>query len=149
MTGLDKFVILLLLCYGVRISEVLCIRRQDLKGNSRVLLRGIKRSNDRVLENVLFYGPAIDFLNCFDSIGTVYSRFYYYRLCVKKGIKFDNGFGKKTSVTHAGRHLYAESLSQEKVELSTISRSIGHKSETSTLSYVKQSNSEQQKSSAS
>lgn len=148
VTALDKAVLLLLLEHGVRITEILRIQRQDLLGHGRVLIRGIKRSNDRLLYGVSYYEALEHWLIAFTSIGEIFSRFYYYRLCVSLGIKFENGGSKKLSVTHAGRHLFAESLSAQSIELATISRSMGHKSTKSTESYVKQSEKQKQKSSA-
>lgn len=146
VSALDKAVLLLLLEHGVRITEVLRIKQHDMLGHGRLLIRGIKRSNDRVLNGVSYYEAIESFLICFTSVGEIFSRFYYYRLCLRLGIKFENSASVKLSVTHAGRHLFAESLNAQSVELATISRSMGHKTTKSTMSYVKQSENKKQKS---
>lgn len=139
LSVIDKAMLLLLLQHGLRVSEVIRISRGQLLGHGRVLIKASKGSNDRVLERVEYYEAIEHFLLCFNSLGEIFSRFYLYRLCLKMNINFENNYGKKNSVTHAGRHLYAESLSAQSVQLETISRQMGHKSTKSTEHYVKQS----------
>jgi integrase len=136
LTHLDRGVLLLLLEHGARISEVLNLRLSDLKGCDRVMLHGLKGSDNRLIEGVSYYADLFGFLSLFPNVGCVYSRWYYYRLCNKLGIRFQSAGSTKASVTHAGRHLYVDGLSGMDIQVSDLQRVMGHKSQKSTECYV-------------
>jgi integrase len=133
---LDKCVLLLMLEHGLRISECLSMTAVNLLGNKRLIINGLKGSNDRLIENVSYYDSLV-FLQYDQKPGFFFpSRFYYYRLCIKLGIKYESTLSSKVSITHAGRHLYIAGLRDLNVDGSVISNQIGHKSSRSTNFYV-------------
>jgi site-specific recombinase XerD len=135
-SNLEKAVILLLLEHGLRISEVIRLDASCLLPGSRLLVRGSKRSNDRLIQSVSYSSDLFFYLKTFGRIDNVYSRFYIYRLCKKLGISFESSISSKISVTHAGRHLFAEILNESGVSLENIQSFVGHKSSKSTQCYV-------------
>jgi integrase len=136
LSGVDKCILLLMLEHGLRISECLSLTAVNLLGNGRIVVHGLKGSNDRLIERVSFY-DSLSILKSGCLPGTFFSsRFYYYRLCIKLGIKYESSLSTKVSVTHAGRHLYVAGLRDLNVNGSLISSQIGHKSSRSTNFYV-------------
>lgn len=140
LSNVDKGIMLLCLCEGLRISEVLFISRADWRAGSKVFVYGKKGSFNRVVtvrfykEELQSYTKANGFLN---SAG---SRFYYYREMKKLGIVFKSGNSSKASVTHAGRHLLADDIFQRGEDIELSKRTLGHKSVNSTKHYVEKKN---------
>ncbi|MDV7393150.1 hypothetical protein RZS08_17390, partial [Arthrospira platensis SPKY1] len=55
----------------------------------------------------------------------------------KRGVSLNLGTGKNKAVTHAPRHLLVSELSSIDKELTTVQKTIGHKSIKSTQHYEK------------
>lgn len=121
--------------YGLRISELLNARYSDIRRKSFLLIKGLKRSNDRLID----ISSVINFVNTENKttafIFSGISRFYVYREYKKVGIEFLFGENKKQSVTHALRHLMISEMRAENVETKTTQALVGHKSQKSTEHY--------------
>jgi integrase len=136
LSDVDKCVLLLMLEHGLRISECLSINSKSILGNRRLLVHGSKGSEDRLLENVSYYSSLMSLLGGTPPNAFFPSRFYYYRLCVKLGIRYESSLSSKVSVTHAGRHLYIAGLRDSNVSTEQIGHHIGHKRTRSTNFYI-------------
>lgn len=121
------FIVGLLYCYGLRISEVLSLSAANVIGNYQLLVKGAKGSNDRIV--TVIFGK--EFYNTFKlnqfSLGAVYSRFWVYRELRKAGIYAFFGENRHMSVTHLSRHLKVLDLKAKGVSRETISQFIGHR----------------------
>lgn len=136
LSNVDKGIMLLCLCEGLRISEVLSISLNDFRAGSKVFVRGKKGSFDRVVTVRFYRDELLSFTahnSCLNSAG---SRFYYYREMKKLGIIFRSENSSKASVTHAGRHLLADDIFQRGEDIELSKRTLGHKSVNSTQHYV-------------
>jgi integrase len=122
--------------HGLRISECLSITSVNLLGNGRIVVDGLKGSNDRIVENVSYYESLRYLKYGYPPSYFFPSRFYYYRLCVKLGIRYESPLSSKVSVTHAGRHLYVAGLRDANISTELIGNQIGHKRTRSTNFYV-------------
>lgn len=140
VSNLDKGIMLLCLCEGLRISEVLSISHSAWRAGSKVFVSGKKGSFDRVV-TVRFFKEQLQFFTelngCLCFAG---SRYYYYREMKKLGIIFQSGNSSKASVTHAGRHLIADDIFQRGEDIELSKRTLGHKSVNSTRHYVEKKN---------
>lgn len=136
LAEIDKVVIHLSLDYGLRISEILNLTFSDLLPGMKVLIRGLKHSNNRIISNVFYWEYLKLFLKSNKSIGSIYSRFYYYRLFRRLGISFEINGSSKKAVTHAGRHLNGLMLHSSGVQTEDIKTFIGHKNIKSTNFYI-------------
>lgn len=122
------FIIGLLYCYGLRVSEVLNLSSLNVLGNYQLFIKGSKNSDDRIVYVV--YGQEVYrslLLNQY-AIGVVYSRFWLYRELRKYGLYGYFGSNENASVTHLCRHIKVLSLKNSGVPRGTISKFIGHKS---------------------
>lgn len=136
LSSIDKGIMLLCICEGLRISEVLSVTSNDWLSNSKVLIRGKKKSFDRVV-SVLYFGEVMRvFTKNMHSLASAGNRFYFYREMKKIGIVFKSGNSSKMSVTHAGRHLLADGIYQMGKDIELSQRTLGHKSVNSTMYYV-------------
>lgn len=125
---------------GCRVSEILNISYTDILTGGKVLVRGLKGSDDRVIHSSRF----ASYLNICKSAQCnpfeYLSRFMLYRDYKKKGIMMLFKNASYRSVTHALRHLYIEELKGAGLTNENIKTSIGHKSDKSTLHYVEKTN---------
>jgi integrase/recombinase XerD len=126
----------LLISSGLRISEVLSIGSCDIMQGYKVRVKGLKGSNNRIVQIVDYF----EFWNKFRTFGSVISedvnRQYLYRIYKKKGLYFMLAGGKNYRVTHSFRHKYAEMLESEGLEIEDIALELGHKNIKSTTYYV-------------
>ena len=122
--------------YGVRISEVLSIKHIYINKIGGFKLRGSKGSNNRYIYNRYI---ASFMMRCksrsvdpFEGI----SRFQVYRRYRKLGLSKKFGNNINSSVTHLGRHIYAENVNSSMGNIEDTAIQIGHKSSNSTKHYV-------------
>ncbi len=130
----------MMLLYGLRVSEVLGVRRCDIKGNGHVLVKGSKGSGDRwcrPMESMAWWQAqrGNDGM-VFDG----YSRFWVYRQFKSLGIGAVMPGRSKASVTHLPRHVVINELNQDDTEVKDISTFIGHKNSNTTNEYIHDSN---------
>lgn len=136
LSNVDKGIMLLCLCEGLRISEVLSISLNDFRAGSKVFVRGKKGSFDRVVTVRFYRDELLSFTANNSCLCFAGSRYYYYREMKKLGIIFQSGNSSKASVTHAGRHLLADDIFQRGEDIELSKRTLGHKSVNSTKHYV-------------
>jgi len=80
------FMLGLMYCYGLRVSEVLALDSSCMLGNYQLLVRGSKGSENRIV--TVFYAKEVYdslLLNTY-PLGYVYSRFWLYRELKKYGL---------------------------------------------------------------
>jgi integrase len=131
----DRIVIYLLYNHGLRISEVLNIDYRQITPNGNVHVKGLKLSQDRIVDCFMFQLELIKLRNVRIDKSFWFSRFYYYRLFKRLGLNSIFGTNTKSSVTHLFRHEKVLELKHSGVSSGTIQRYIGHKSNKSTLRY--------------
>lgn len=122
---------------GLRISEVLNISVFDISLSGHISVKSLKHSANSVIHG----GEAADYLiNCkinktdpFD----MYNRWYVYRQYQKHGISFQSKISSVASVTHAMRHVAAQSLRSANVSDSQLQKFMRHKNARNTKQYGK------------
>jgi integrase len=91
--------------YGFRISELLSLRRSDVKSNGFIRVPGTKASNSRII-----YFPDILDMQFFKDLGPTEKIFnityrQYYLILKRNGVeKKIHQYSKKMAVTHMFRH---------------------------------------------
>lgn len=131
------FLVGLLYCYGLRVSELLALDCSCVLGNDQLLIKGSKGSESRVVTVVYgkeFYSTFL--LNEF-PLSAVFSRFWLYRELKRYGLYAYFANNKNASVTHLSRHLKVLEFKAKGVPRGTISQFLGHKSLKS-LTYYEQ-----------
>ena len=128
------YIAVIQLTNGCRISEVLRVASGDILENGNFIVRGLKRSADRICSCT----EARDYLlrcrkNNFAPFQDI-DRYYVARIYEKCGLYMVLQGYKKRATTHALRHLYIKSA-KGKMQSEHIKSSIGHKSLTSTRHY--------------
>jgi len=122
---------------GLRVSEVLNISYYDILPNGNILIKGLKKSNNRIIFSTEF---KEFFNNCkkhFITPFNGYDRFYIYRILKSFNISIKTKNSSKNSVTHSFRHLYIHNLKSVDIDLKTIQQQVGHKSIKNTANYGK------------
>lgn len=127
----------LLYSYGLRVSEMLSITGNDILPNGFIFIRGSKGSDSRLISPVYNKEFWVSLKSFNKPLSTIYSRFFLYREMKKFGIYAYFGSNQNRSVTHSLRHIKVLSLKSSGVNLSDVSRFIGHKSLKS-ISYYEQ-----------
>jgi len=124
------------LLYGLRISEVLNIKCNDIMRNNQIKIKGIKSSGNRIITPVkyidYFNKCKTNHVNPFDIV----NRFYIYREYKKYGINLNYDNNSHNAVTHSLRYLLLKMYDNEGVSMTDIQKQIGHKSINSTKIYV-------------
>jgi len=131
-----RFVIMLQFDYGLRISEILHLDKSNFLGNNKILIKGLKRSYDRLIIcndefNIYNYYSRLVY-----KIGDLYSRFFFYRLYRRLGIVFVTGANCNNSVTHSLRVNFVKSLVSSTNDMSFVMNEIGHKNINNTMIYA-------------
>lgn len=138
LSRVDQGIMLLCLCEGLRISEVLCITSADWRAGHKVFVTGKKGSFDRVVTVRYFCEELVHYTRVCGPLFLSGSRYYYYREMKKLGIVFKSQNSSKASVTHAGRHLLADDLYQRGNDIELSQRTLGHRKSSSTKHYVEE-----------
>lgn len=131
------FLVGLLYCYGLRVSELLALDCSCVLGNDQLLIKGSKGSESRVVTVVYgkeFYSTFL--LNEF-PLSAVFSRFWLYRELKRYGLYAYFANNQNASVTHLSRHLKVLEFKAKGVPRGTISKFLGHKNLKS-LTYYEQ-----------
>ncbi|MFW6095788.1 MAG: tyrosine-type recombinase/integrase [Bacteroidota bacterium] len=137
-TLIHKAIIELMYMHGLRISEVCKIRGTDVNRSGHIHIKGSKGSHNRYVSP----GRYIEFWKGIrsnpQSIGSTYSRHYWYRLFKKLGLSINTASQHRKAVTHSLRHIYLQEGIRTDEDKLTLQRSIGHKNQKSTEHYIKQ-----------
>jgi integrase len=121
---------------GCRVSEVLNIRSTDITPTGRIVIKGLKRSHDRVINPS---SVAQQTLKKRNSPGTIFmgiSRFHVYRSFKSVGLQHSFNDRERNSVTHLFRHYVALDLQQTDHGKKAITTGLGHKSNNSADHYA-------------
>ena len=125
--GYLKAGLYLMYASGLRVSELLNIRSEDLRPYQYIRIRGLKNSKDRYVypptEAGLWFRDRLYMPNLLSQI----SRFYMYRLFKRHGLYFKNEGKGHDSVTHYFRVLYIRTLEAYGADNNEIMQAIGHK----------------------
>jgi integrase len=126
------------MCFtGCRVSEALAIRPNDITNSGRVMLIGLKKSENRLIDIPLLYDFLVKSkqknIHPFHSM----NRFTAYRYCKEFGVGILKKGRVHESITHAFREFYVKDLRSIKASNSDLARTIGHKSQKSTEYYGK------------
>jgi site-specific recombinase XerD len=136
LATLELSLIELQMLYGLRISEVLSIKYTNISFDGSIVVQGLKGSGTRYVHPLKYVDFWLYFRQSKQVIPSYCNRFYFYRIYKKKGIFLTMRGNKKSSVTHFVRYLYIAKMLNEKIDLQSIQKVVGHKSINSTISYV-------------
>ena len=121
---------------GLRIADLLSIRRSDISDNLTVFVRQSKGSQAKVIS--LLYDKEF-WLNYKRGLYTdisVFNSMSFYRLYKRYSLMIYNGSGRNSSVTHSARKLLARSAYDVTNSIEVAQAALGHKSQNSTLYYL-------------
>ena len=126
LSAVECAVIELLMCHGLRISEVLRIKTYDIKSSGHIVIKGLKGSNDRLILPAMNLSFWMSSGSGMLPIQDTFSRFYFYRLFKRIGLyeKFEGHVNN--SVTHSFRQKLLRGLKKDGVNSSLLSDFIGH-----------------------
>ena len=132
---IDRIVMLLLLAYGLRISEVLNIRKGDINSTGTIIVRGKKGSDDRLISALQFSEWIYKNRLSFTSILEYRNRWYYYRLFKRLDIHKQMTGNKNTSVTHVFRYAFVADVKAMTGDTDKTAKIVGHKNRLNTKRY--------------
>ena len=121
---------------GLRISDLLAIKRTDIGENLNVYVRQSKGSQAKVIS--LLYDKEFWF-NYKGGLYTdvsVFNSMTFYRLYSRYNLIIFNGPGRNSSVTHSARKLLARTAYDVTNSVEMAQAALGHKSQNSTLYYL-------------
>lgn len=136
LTRRDAIIVDLLVCSGLRVSEVCTIDASRIVNDKQVVVRGAKGSGDRFVTLCCTSGLLEFKAPGWREFNYHLDRHYVYRLCKKVGIYARILGNKNASVTHAGRHIFIDSLQESGLGVEEIQKVVGHKSQASTEHYL-------------
>ena len=123
---------------GLRIADLLAIRRADIDGNLNVYVRQSKGSQPKVIS--LLYDKEF-WMNYKRGLFTdisVFNSMTFYRLYKRYSLVIYNGESRNSSVTHSARKLLARSAYDVTNSVEIAQAALGHKSQNSTMYYLTQ-----------
>ena len=121
---------------GLRINDLLSIKRSDIGDNLTVYVRQSKGSQAKVIS--LLYDKEF-WTNYKCGLHTdisVFSSMTFYRLYSRYNLIISNGPGRNSSVTHSARKLLARTAYDVTNSVDMAQAALGHKSQNSTLYYL-------------
>lgn len=135
-TRLESIMLDLLLCSGVRVSEVVGLTKERVLSPRTALILGVKGSADRIV--TLNYSVGFDALSDADwwRWENQVNRWHLYRLCKEYGVYEQVLGNRKLAVTHLGRHEFVAELERQGLTPEQIQKLIGHRSQKSTQWYL-------------
>ncbi len=127
---------MILLESGCRVSEVLTINSASISPQGRVMIKGKKGSNDRIIHPITIAPQMIKLRKRNGPIFAEISRFHVYRAFRSVGLSHIFDGRSKASVTHLFRHLVAIDLELTQHGKAAITTGLGHKSAESADHYA-------------
>jgi site-specific recombinase XerD len=123
----EKVILFIQVCYGARISEVLNINVNSISIDGRLVLKGLKGSNDRLIFiDANLFNLGILFKR-YVKLGDYTNRFRIYREVSILKSCYSYGTNKKKSITHGFRHDFVLDLLSTNMSKESISNILGHK----------------------
>lgn len=130
-----KAVICLMRDGGLRVSEVLGIKYHDILPGARVVIKGKKGSENRVVSGASYWLIWTKKKRGIVQFIQGLSRFYLYRICKRYGFYLKVEGTGNMKVTHYFRYLYLLSLRLSSLDSNDIKNAIGHRNIKSQNSY--------------
>lgn len=123
---------------GLRISDLLAIRRNDIGDNLNVYVRQSKGSQAKVIS--LLYDKEFwsNYKRGLYTDISVFTSMTFYRLYSRYNLIFFNGPGRNSSVTHSARKLLARTSYDITNSVEMAQAALGHRSQNSTMYYLTQ-----------
>jgi integrase len=132
-----KMIVELQALTGCRISEALAVDWKCITEQGNIKVPGLKGSDNRYVTSSLFAWKWIKAKRTGMTPGRIYSRFYFYRLYMKRGLYVWYKGDKKRSVTHAFRKIRGNDYYTINKDLKDTQKSLGQKSIRSAEYYAK------------
>lgn len=123
---------------GLRISDLLNIKRTDIDSNLNVYVRQSKGSQAKVISLLFDKEFWVNYKRGLYTDVSVYSSMTFYRLYKRYSLIIFNGTGRNSSVTHSARKLLARTAYDVTNSVEMAQAALGHKSQNSTLYYLTQ-----------
>jgi integrase len=122
---------------GLRVSEALGIRIEDITEDLFIEIKGKKGSESRLIDLSLIEEYVKRKKR--ERQGLLFTINYrrFYRYCKAKGYVIAGKRGQNNKVTHSFRHVLISKLNKSGVKLETIQKNIGHKRAKNTELYAK------------
>jgi len=131
-----KAMLELMLVGGARVSEVVNLDYGNVLNDGRILIFGLKGSDNRIIAPGAYLDFWIRFRKLRLSIPDYYSRFYLHRILIASGVFIKLPNSKKKSVAHGIRYAYVYNLIQNGLSITDIQKALGHKSIRNTKLYI-------------
>lgn len=123
---------------GLRINDLLAIRRSDIDDNLTLYVQQSKGSQAKVISLLFDKEYWINYKRGLYTDISVFSSMVFYRLYKRYSLVIFNGSGRNSSVTHSARKLLARSAFNTTNSIEMAQAALGHKSQNSTLYYLTQ-----------
>ena len=123
---------------GLRINDLLSIKRSDIGDNLTVYVRQSKGSQAKVVSLLYDKEFWVNYKRGLYTDVSVFSSMIFYRLYNKYSLIVFNGDGRNSSVTHSARKLLARSAFDVTNSVEMAQAALGHKSQNSTMYYLTQ-----------
>lgn len=136
LSTFDSLAIDLLLSGGIRISELLQIRYEDITALGQVRINALKGSCNRLISTMYHAEMLIKHRHLNGYLFEGFSRWYFHRLFVKLGFYQSNKGSNKRVTTHIFRHHLVADLQNQFNEIELTQATIGHKRQSSTNWYI-------------
>jgi site-specific recombinase XerD len=128
--------LLILATSGLRISELCNISSSDVDSMLNIRIKGLKGSNDRIIQPVYMREQWQLFRSSSYTIKEIYSRFYFHRIMKNYGLYKQFQSSENNSVCHYPRYLYMKQLASNVSDIELLKNTIGHKRASNTAGYV-------------
>lgn len=132
-----RVIVRLLVDYGLRISEILAIKPTDITADGRIIIKGSKRSSNRLVVCHEHKDFLINIRNGSYNYFAVYDRFQIYRILKKYNVVSLNQYGSKNAVCHQFRYKFVTDVNAVTNNIDSTALLIGHKSSSNTKKYLK------------
>ena len=123
---------------GLRISDLLSIKRTDIGENLNVYVRQSKGSQPKVISLLYDREFWFDYKRGLYTDVSVFNSMSFYRLYSRYNLVIFNGTGRNSSVTHSARKLLARTAYDVTNSVDMAQAALGHKSQNSTMYYLSQ-----------
>lgn len=123
---------------GLRINDLLAIRRNDIDDNLTLYVQQSKGSQAKVISLLFDKEYWMNYKRGLYTDISVFNSMVFYRLYKRYSLVIFNGSGRNSSVTHSARKLLARSAFDTTNSVEMAQAALGHKSQNSTLYYLTQ-----------
>ena len=123
---------------GLRISDLLAIKRSDIGENLNVYVRQSKGSQAKVISLLYDKEFWINYKRGLHTDISFFNSMTFYRLYSRYNLIISNGPDRNSSVTHSARKLLARSAFDVTNSVEMAQVALGHKSQNSTMYYLTQ-----------